>query len=205
MDTLLQKGQSMNNNEKSKRNLKVRFYIISLTLLFVLAAIGTIDTQIFSNGKFIGICNILSNNIIPLIFIICAIISASLCFLIRFKFKGSLNPSYKVTSVKNENFEVMTFLATYIIPLACINLVETKYLIIFIILVVILGVFVTKMNLYMANPTLSLLGYKLYSITVDDPQITDNVFVITRDEINVDDKIEWLELDANRWFVRKER
>lgn len=187
----------MNKQEKIKRSLKVRFYIISLTLLFILAAIGTVDAQIFSNGKFIGICNILLNNIIPLIFIICAIISASLCFLIRFKFKGSLNPSYKVTSVKNENFEVMTFLATYIIPLACINLVETKYLIIFIILVVILGVFVTKMNLYMANPTLSLLGYKLYSITVDDPKITDNVFVITRDEINVDDKIEWLKLDAN--------
>lgn len=195
----------MNKQEKIKRSLKVRFYIISLTLLFILATIGTVDAQICSNGKFIGIYSFLLNNIIPLIFIICAIISASLCFLIRFKFKGSLNPSYKVTSVKNENFEVMTFLATYIIPLACINLVETKYLIIFIILVVILGVFVTKMNLYMANPTLSLLGYKLYSITVDDPKITDNIFVITRDEINIDDKIEWLELDANRWFVRKEK
>lgn len=195
----------MNKQEKIKRSLKVRFYIISLTLLFILAAIGTVDAQICRNGKFIGIYSFLLNNIIPLIFIICAIISASLCFLIRFKFKGSLNPSYKVTSVKNENFEVMTFLATYIIPLACINLVETKYLIIFIILVVILGVFVTKMNLYMANPTLSLLGYKLYSITVDDPKITDNIFVITRDEINIDDKIEWLELDANRWFVRKEK
>ena len=195
----------MNKQEKIKRSLKVRFYIISLTLLFILAAIGTVDAQICNNGKFIGIYSFFLNNIIPLIFIICAIISASLCFLIRFKFKGSLNPSYKVTSVKNENFEVMTFLATYIIPLACINLVETKYLIIFIILVVILGVFVTKMNLYMANPTLSLLGYKLYSITVDGPKITDNIFVITRDEINIDDKIEWLELDANRWFVRKEK
>ena len=61
------------------------------------------------------------------------------------------------------------------------------------------------MNLYMANPTLSLLGYKLYSITVDDPKITENIFVITRDDLKVDDKIEWLELDTHRWFVRKER
>ncbi len=192
------------NTDKKQNILKTLFYFISLWLLFMLMAIK--NANLFDGMKFIGIENITFKHlIISIVFLFLGLISLILVKFLNYKFKGALNPSYKVTSVKNENFEVMTFLATYIIPLACINLVETKYLIIFIILVVILGVFVTKMNLYMANPTLSLLGYKLYSITVDDSKITDNIFVITRDDINVDDKIEWLELDTHRWFVRKER
>ena len=59
------------------------------------------------------------------------------------------------------------------------------------------------MNLYMANPTLSLFGYKLYTVEVNDPESSGEYIVISRDELIVGDKIEWISLDQKRWYVRK--
>ncbi len=189
----------MDKRKPSICNLKVIFYLISLWLLFILASINTIN--LFENGKFIGKENIIKNNIFTIILFIFSIVSLGLTKIVNFNRKGVMNPSYKISAIKNENYEVMTFLATYIIPLACINLIEVKSFVVFIILVVVLGIIVTKMNLYMANPTLALLGYKLYSIEVINDN--DNYIVISKDDLQVGDDIEWKILDNKRWYVRK--
>lgn len=190
----------MNKRKNSARKLKVSFYSISLWLLFILAAIGSVN--LFENEKFIGKENIIKNNIFTIILFTLSIVSLGLTKIVNYKSKGAMNPSYKITFIKNENYEVMTFLATYIIPLACINLVVVKSFVVFIILVVVLGVIVTKMDLYMANPTLALLGYKLYSIEVNNGE-QDSYIVMSKDHLTVNDNIEWIELDNNRWYVRK--
>lgn len=189
----------MNKSKPSTCNLKITFYLISLWLLFILASIDTFN--LFENGKFIGKENIIKNNIFTIILFMFSIVSIGLTKVVNYKRKGAMNPSHKISALKNENYEVMTFLATYIIPLACINLTEVKSFVVFIILVVVLGVIVTKMDLYMANPTLALLGYKLYSIKVTNED--DNYIVISKDDLQVGDDIEWKILDNKRWYVRK--
>jgi len=189
----------MNKSKPSIYNLKITFYLISLWLLFILASIDTLN--LFENGKFIGKENIIKNNIFTIILFMFSIVSLGLTKVVNYKRKGAMNPSHKISALKNENYEVMTFLATYIIPLACINLTEVKSFVVFIILVVVLGVIVTKMDLYMANPTLALLGYKLYSIKVTNED--DNYIVISKDDLQVGDDIEWKILDNKRWYVRK--
>lgn len=189
----------MNKNKPSTCNLKITFYLISLWLLFILASIVTLN--LFENGKFIGKENIIKNNIFTIILFMFSIVSLGLTKVVNYKQKGAMNPSHKISALKNENYEVMTFLATYIIPLTCINLTEVKSFVVFIILVVVLGVIVTKMDLYMANPTLALLGYKLYSIKVTNED--DNYIVISKDDLQVGDDIEWKFLDNKRWYVRK--
>lgn len=189
----------MKKSKPSTRNLKITFYLISLWLLFILASIDTLN--LFENGKFIGKENIIKNNIFTIILFMFSIVSLGLTKIVNYNRKGAMNPSHKISAIKNENYEVMTFLATYIIPLACINLIEVKYFVVFIILIVVLGVIVTKMDLYMANPTLALLGYKLYSIKVTNEE--DNYIVISKDDLQVGDDIEWKILDKKRWYVRK--
>lgn len=182
--------------------LRIQFYYISLWLLFVLSAIGTL--KIFNeNGTFIGLKNLIPYNVLPIIFVAFSIVSLILLLNVRHKLKGTVNPSHTIKSVKNENYEIMTFVATYIVPLACINLLDFKYFIIFILLIIVLGIITAKMNLYMANPTLSLFGYKLYSVEVSDPKSPGEYIVISRDELVVGDKIEWISLDQKRWYVRK--
>lgn len=187
-----------------RKILKIQFYCISLWLLFVLSAIGTLN--LFNeDGSFIGLKNLIPFNIIPIVFIALSIISIALLLIVQHKLKGTVNPAHKIKSVKNENYEIMTFIATYIVPLACIDLLDFKYFIIFTLLIIVLGIITTKMNLYMANPTLSLFGYKLYTIEVDDPQSPGEFIVISRNELKIGDKIEWISLDQNRWYVRKDK
>lgn len=184
--------------------LKIQFYCISLWLLFVLSAIGTLN--LFNqDGSFVGLKNLIPLNIIPIVFIVLSIVSLVLLLIVQYKLKGTVNPAHKIKSVKNENYEIMTFIATYIVPLACINLLDFKYFIIFALLIIILGIITTKMNLYMANPTLSLFGYKLYTIEVEDTRSAGEHIVISRDELMIGDRIEWISLDQNRWYVRKDK
>lgn len=190
------------SNHIKQKILRIQFYSISLWLLFILSAIGTL--RIFNeNGVFVGFKNLIPCNILPIIFVAFSIISLILLLNIRHKLKGTVNPSHTIKSIKNENYEIMTFVATYIVPLACINLLDFKYFIIFILLIIVLGIITAKMNLYMANPTLSLFGYKLYAVEVNDPKNPGEYIVISRDELIVGNKIEWISLDEKRWYVRK--
>lgn len=131
-----------------------------------------------------------------------SIVSLALTKVVDHSTKGTLCPSYEVASVENENYEVMVFIATYIIPLVCMNLAEVKSFVVFSLLVITLGIIATKMDLYMANPTLALLGYRLYSIKVNDKS-DKSYFVITKKSIKQNDHIEWKELDTDRWYIRR--
>ena len=82
--------------------------------------------------------------------------------------QGSLNPVYKICHVENSNYEYLTFLTTYIIPLVCFDFNNVKYIIAFILILIITGIIFVKMDLYISNPTLVLLGYKLYKIRLKD-------------------------------------
>lgn len=189
----------MKDKSRSSIGFKIIFYFISLWLLFLLGAISSLT--ICEDGHFIGAENLLKRNIFTIILLLLSIVSLALTKVVDHMVKGALCPSYKIVSVKNENYEVMTFIATYIIPLVCMNLTEIKSFIIFSILVITLGIIITKMDLYMANPTLSLLGYRLYSIKVDD-KTDKSYFVITKKSIKLNDSIEWKELDTDRWYIR---
>lgn len=190
----------MKDKSRSNIGFKIIFYFISLWLLFLLGAISSLT--ICEDGHFIGVENLLKRNIFTIILLLLSIISLALTKVIDHMVKGAMCPSYKVISVKNENYEVMTFIATYIIPLVCIDLTDIKSFVVFALLVITLGMIVTKMDLYMANPTLSLLGYRLYSIKVDD-NTDKSYFVITKKSINLNDSIEWKKLDTDRWYIRR--
>lgn len=82
------------------------------------------------------------------------------------------------------------------------NLAEVKSFVVFSLLVITLGIIATKMDLYMANPTLALLGYRLYSIKVNDKS-DKSYFVIAKKSIKQNDHIEWKELDTDRWYIRR--
>jgi hypothetical protein len=59
------------------------------------------------------------------------------------------------------------------------------------------------MDFYLGNPTLALMGYRLYKITVNSEGLSDEILVITKDKIKKGDNIEWIPIDKNTWYVRK--
>ena len=188
---------------KKDENLttKIEFYFISLWLLFILMAIK--NAGIFNKFTFIGFNNIRYENIlISLIFLVLSLIALILVKILNYvKFKGAMNPCDEIESIENGNFEIMSFIATYIIPLACINFENINDIIIFILILIVLGIINLKLELYIANPTLSLLGYKIYSVKLKNAN--NNYMVISKEILTKGDKVEWKQLDKNRCFVRR--
>lgn len=195
----------MKKDKKSQLLLKVELYIMSLWLLFVLIFLLTIDIPIsFAPGAtFIGWFSLLSRNLLPIISLFFILWSMLLAKKIQFKGKGVTNPGYEVISVKNENYEYLTFLTTYIIPLVCIDLKSVRYVIVLVVLLVLIGYIFIKMDLYYGNPTLALLGYRLYRIKVNRPDNSNDIVVLSQNRLVTGAYIEWIVIDENFWVVKE--
>lgn len=151
-----------------KNGDKIKLYIISLWLLFILVLIVTIDVPICFGGdcSYIGTTELLARNIIPILSII--FILLGFFFLLQFKYKisGTKLGGLRVKKIENRNYEHLTFLSTYIIPLIAFDLTKIKYVIVLFLLLFAIGCMYVKTNLFYTNPTLALLGYKIFKANV---------------------------------------
>ena len=114
-----------------------------------------------------------------------------------------LNPPYEILSVKNENYEYLTFLTTYIIPLICIDLTKVRYVIVLGVLLVLIGFIFIRMDLYYGNPTLALMGYRLYRAEIKGCEAPDGIILISRDRLNKASSIKWIPIDEYVWIAKE--
>lgn len=197
--------------KKGKKNgdsrLKVEFYILSLWLLFVLIVLLTIDIPIsFSaDAKFIGVLPLLQRNWLSLLSLLMALYGMIIMSKLKRRFRGVHHPPAEITSIKSENYEYLTFLTTYIIPLICIDLEKIRYVIVLGILLVIIGSVFVKMDLYLGNPTLALLGYRLYRVEVKGISSIDGIIVISQDKLKLGSSIKWIEIADSVWVAKEHK
>ncbi len=184
---------------------KIELYIISLWLLFLLIIVVTINVPICfeKSCSFIGFNELISMNIIPLISLI--FFSLGILFFLNFKYKlaGSQQNRIKVKEIENKNYEHLTFLSTYIIPLIAFDLTKTRYAIVLFMLLIAIGMMYVKTNMFYTNPTLALLGYKIYKVnatfrTGDE----DGIIIISREDISSGDTLSYKKIHENIYYVR---
>ena len=191
--------------KKDNLLLKIEFYILSLWLLFVLIFLLTVDIPIsFSpDAKFIGFIPLIRQNWLAIVSLVMALTGIVITLKLKHKIKGAQNPPAEITSIKNENYEYLTFLTTYIIPLICINLDEMRYVVVLGILLLIIGSIFVKMDLYLGNPTLALLGYHLYRIETKGFSSTDSFLVISQDKLVVGASVNWIQITDSVWVAKE--
>lgn len=194
-----------NNESRGQSLLKIEFYILSLRIMFILAFILTVDIPISfaPDAKFIGFGPLIKRNWVAIISLLMVFVSWIISLKLEYWFKGAHNPVAKIISIKNENYEHLTFLTTYIIPLICINLGETRYVIVLVILLIIIGKIYVKMDLYLGNPTLALQGYHLYRIEANGFSSTDGILVISKDKLSIGSSIKWIKITDSIWVVKE--
>ncbi len=188
-----------------KGSLKVRFYFMSLWLLFVLIFLLTVDVPVsFSpDAKFIGFAELLRRNVLSMISLGCAIVSLILAKSFQYRWAGVTNPPYKIKAIKNENYEYLTFLTTYIIPLICIDLTKVRYVLVLTVLLLIIGFIFVRMDLYYGNPTLALMGYRLYRAEIEGINPPCGIILITKDRLSVNASIKWIKIDEFVWIAKE--
>lgn len=194
-----------NLNRDTDTTLKLHFYIMSLWLLFVLLFLLTVDIPIsFSkDAHFIGVMPLLKRNWFAFISLLLALLGIVFASMERRKWAGVSNPPYEILSVKNENYEYLTFLTTYIIPLICIDLTKARYVIVLGVLLVLIGFIFIRMDLYYGNPTLALMGYRLYRAEIKECEAPDGIILISRDRLNKASSIKWIPIDEYVWIAKE--
>lgn len=185
---------------------KLELYILSLWLLFFLIIVVTADIPMCfgQNCSFVGWKNVISKNILPLI----SLFFLTLGFLFYFRFDYRVSGSKKlpatISKIEDYNYEHLTFLTTYIIPLICFNLTSSRYVFALAFLLIIIGVIYVRTDKFYANPTLAVLGFRLYKVTVKTRTSTnENVIVIVKCRLSINDKIRMLDLDEKVSFARR--
>lgn len=185
--------------------LKIKLYIMSLWLLFVLIFLLTIDIpKCFwkSNGTLKWLV-LLQSNWLPILSFIMIIVGIYTARNIQRKWAGVCNPPITIKTIKNENYEYLTFLTTYIIPLICIDLKNIRYIIVLFVLLLLIGYIFIRMNLYYGNPTLALMGYRLYRAEIEECNVTDDIILISKNNLVKKKAIKWIEIDENVWLAKE--
>ena len=183
--------------------LKIQMYIISLWLLFLLIIPITFKYPDMNGTIKENVMALLNENLLPTICVIMVIIGIMMLKQLEYRWKGTRDLPIRITGVESENFEYLTFLTTYIIPLVCINLDEKRYVIVLFVLLVIIGVIFIKSDFYLGNPTMALMNYRLYKIQYMDNDILEERLVITKEKLQPGDYVEAIPFDQKTWFVKR--
>lgn len=182
---------------------KIGLYIQSLSLLFVVLIVLTIGTTASGNisdkTDIIGI-------VIPIFCSLALLIGiGSFIDFTYFVIKGTQHLSVEIVKIEDMGYEPMTFISSYIIPLAFIGFNSIRSMIAFLIMLVAMGVVFLKTNMFYANPTLSLFGYKLYktSCRMRNGEDLSDIIIISRCALSEGSRIRYVKLEKNVWFANK--
>ena len=146
--------------------IKVGFYLLSMLFLLIIVMILGTDIPVYfgSDWEFIG-WNVFLQQGVVIPIICCLLISASLLFclwLFQWNNGSKLGPVTEAT-YKNVSGDVMSFVASYFFPLVSFNLGSTwQHAVVLAFLFVLIGAIYIRADIYYCNPTLMLLGFRVY-------------------------------------------
>ena len=184
---------------------KIGLFILSLWLFFILTIIITIHIPVYfaEDYSFIGWIQLLSQNIIPTICLFGIIIGFISYFDFKYVLKEATNMPFIIIKIENINCEHLTFLTTYIVPLVCFNFIEIRYQIVLVILIIVICAIYVKTDLFYANPTLALLGFKIYKIDGKFEDGTrEGIILISKENLSKDQRCDYIKLDDRIYYVK---
>ena len=119
--------------------------------------------------------------------------------------KGTKELSFEIKEIESIEYEHLTFLTTYIIPLVCFNFGSLRYIVVFVILLFVIGCIYIRTDIFYANPSLALLNFRIYKVNglFRNGEMRENRILITRDKLDIGDNVKYLKLDERIYYALK--
>lgn len=198
---------------------KIKLYVLSLAFLFVIIAIITakLPKEAFELCSLDQACSanmvvsklfdysllLATNNIIPIAMIILLAVSWYFKHEFEHLLQGGGQKTIRIQSLENEDYEHLTFLATYIIPFFGFKFDDPNQLTAIIVLLFIIGAIFVKTDKYYANPTLAVLGFRLYKASLNDKNgVYESITLISRSELKEEDIVYWEKISNNVFYIK---
>lgn len=193
-----------NTKEQNTDLLKLSLYLISLWILFLMLIILKVDIstipfklKLADIGEFIYL-----NKVSSICFVFILLGGAG-----YWRFKDSLNNAKRlpveIRECESINYENLSFLATYIIPLVCFPMETEREIFVMFSVIVIIGCIFVKTDLYYTNPSLILLGFNVYRVSTNSEKEFQQGIVIMKGKLKKGDSIKYLTLSENVYFGRR--
>ena len=186
---------------------KIGLFFLSLWLLFVLIIVITakIPVCFTEECSFLGFPSLLKTNIIPLLCFFALIIGFVSYIDFKFQIGGTPELSFKISEIENVDYEHLTFLTTYIIPLVCFQFENLRYIIVFIILLIVIGSIYIRTDLFYANPTLAILKFRIYKVSGEfrNRETRKNKIIISKEKLCQNDRVKYFRLDERIYYASK--
>lgn len=183
---------------------KIDLYILSLGLLFIFFFIITAELPASFSFKDAESWKMLAmSNPLPVISIfgLCYCLFAYIRF--DFELKGANEIPFEVRKVENINYEHLTFLATYVVPLISFDFGSGRQMIVLALLLVVMGVIYIKTDLFYANPSLALLGFHIYRASGHFKNgDREGITLICRGRLVDNQRVSYIRLDDRIYYVR---
>lgn len=185
---------------------KVDLYIISLGLLFIFFIIIAIEFPApnFFYKNVESWRDLVITNPLPLISIICLLYGLFAYARFDFDLKGSGEIPFEIKKLEIINYEHLTFLATYIVPLISFDFGNGRQIIVLALLLVVMGVIYIKTDLFYANPSLALLGFHIYRASGHFKNgEREGIVLICRRKLAESQKVSYIKLDERIYYVKE--
>lgn len=182
---------------------KVALYILSMSLFFVIVGLLCMDIPICldDKGVFIGFHQLWLNTRIGLAIIATTILVEGVvfCYLKNLWSHSPKELSVEVTNVEELNYDTLAFIASFMIPLVSFQMEQLEQWVVLVILVVVIGVIFCNSKGYYTNPTLAILGFRLYCLSVRTQQVGNQskerqLVVISRQKLMVGCKFRYVKV-----------
>lgn len=183
---------------------KIDLYILSLGLLFLFFIIITIKSP---EASFVvkdveSWKNLFIQNLIPTISILLLIYSV--CAYKRFDYdlKGATDIPFEIKRIESINYEHLTFLATYVVPLISFDFGNSRQMVVLALLLIVMGIIYIKTDLFYANPSLALLGFHIYRADGNFKNgDRHGIILICRGRLSEGDKVAYIKLDERIYYT----
>ena len=184
--------------------LKLSLYLISLwILLFMLIVLKADTSNIEWPMTKMLFKQAIVNNVIPLVCIILIFLGVIGYIFFLDSLNNAKNLPVEVEKCESVNYENLSFLATYIIPLVCFPMETVREVFVMFSVIIVIGCIFVKTNLYYTNPSLVLLGFNVYKVTCKSENAFGTGIVIIKGKLNVKDSIKYMALSDNVYFARR--
>lgn len=194
--------------------LKAILYILSLWLLFFSLAIMSYDKVFllkiinidfavaWQHLKTFDLSFMKSANYIFLLSIFFMTVGVLSLGLLYMGFLAGWSATYIIEDVSDENHEHLAFLTTYIMPLVFTDVDKKRTAINLAVMIFAIGVIYVKTNRFYSNPSLAVIGFRIYKAKIKNEPDKTFVLVCHGRLIN-GSKIQYIKLDDDTLLVRE--
>lgn len=147
--------------------IKLSLYLLSISPVFLFSAILCADIPVcwpWEKWEFVGKDYLIDHNILSLTVLgLGVVILIITCFIIKKSVThSSAQQSKTVISFESLNAEVITYVASFFVPLVSFNLLQINYWLVLILIFILLGFCFFKSDRFFCNPMLLLFGFNVY-------------------------------------------